>query len=160
MNSVNFILDDEHCYGRYIIGEFNLNGIKSIVNPYNVEFKKYVLSCIYFDILILPEHHCLPNESFELEKYQIFQNNRPTLVGGARRGSGGIAIAINNDLIETHTVVSMMKGADGQMSIKLKNNCNDFLIGVLALYLPPYNYIYGKYIFQPSKCSLGGLVRL
>ena len=74
----------------------------------------------------------------------MFQNNRPVLNAGARRGSGGIAIAINNSIFESHTVVSIMKGVDGQISVKLKNNQNDFLIGILALYLPPDNYIYGK----------------
>ena len=66
------------------------------------------------------------------------------LNAGARRGSGGIAIAINNSIFESHTVVSIVKGVDGQISVKLKNNQNDFLIGILALYLPPDNYIYGK----------------
>ena len=39
-----FTFNDKHCYGQYVIGEFNLNGIKSIVNPYNIYFKKYVVS--------------------------------------------------------------------------------------------------------------------
>ena len=92
-----------------------MNGIKSLVNPYNELFKKYLLSCFYFDILILPEHHCLPNELFELDNYKVFQNNRPILAGGSRRGSGGIAIAINNSVFETHTLVSVIKGIDGQI---------------------------------------------
>ena len=66
------------------------------------------------------------------------------MAGGARRGSGGIAIAINNSLFETHKLVSVIKGADGQISVKLQNNSNDFTIGILGLYLPPENYIYGK----------------
>ena len=102
------------------------------------------MSCIYFDILILPEHHCLPNETFELENFKIFQNNRPTLTEGARRGSGGIAIALNNSLFETHILLSVIKGVDGQISVKLQNNSTDFKIGILGLYLPPENYIYGK----------------
>ena len=144
MKCDNFIVNDRHCYGRYVIGEFNLNGLKSLVNPYNVYFKKRVVSYMYFDILILPEIHCLPDEVIELDNYKIFQHNRPQLGGGARRGSGGIAIAIHASVFDTHTVVSVIKGVDGQLSVKLKCNCNDFLIGILALYLPPDNYIYGK----------------
>ena len=98
---------------------------------------------MYFDILILPETHCLPNEFIELDNYKIFQNNRP-VVGSARRGSGGIAIAIHSSVIDSHTVVSVVNGVDGQISVKLRNNSNDFLIGILALYLPPDNYIYGR----------------
>ena len=40
--------------------------------------------------------------------------------------------------------MSISKGADGQISAKLKNNLNDFMVGILALYLPPDNYVYGK----------------
>ena len=121
-----------------------MNGLKSLVNPYNEWFKRYLLSCFYFDILILPEHHCLPNEFFELKNYKVFQNNRPILTGGARRGSGGIAIAINDSVLETHALVSVIKGVDGQISVIIQNTTNDFKIGILGLYLPPENYIYGK----------------
>ena len=102
------------------------------------------MTCFYFDFLILPEHHCLPNETFEIDKFKFFQNNRPIFGGGARRGSGGIAIAVNDSIFETHTLVSVSKGADGQISVKLKNSLNDFMLGILALYLPPDNYVYGK----------------
>ena len=112
-------------YGSYVVGEFNLNGIKSLVNPYNEAFKKYLLSCFYFDFLILPEHHCLPNELFELDNYKVFQNNRPILAGGARRGSGGIAIAVNNSLFDSHKLVSVMKGVDGQISVKFHDDKNN-----------------------------------
>ena len=121
-----------------------MNGLRSLVSPYNEWFKRYLLSCFYFDILILPEHHCLPNEFFELKNYKVFQNNRPILTGGARRGSGGIAIAINDSVFETHALVSVVKGVDGQISVIIQNNANDFKIGILGLYLPPDNYIYGK----------------
>ena len=94
--------------------------------------------------MILPEHHCLPNEIFDLDNYKVFQNNRPILAGGARRGSGGIAIAINDSLFDTHKLVSVIKGVDGQITVKLRNNLNDFTVGILGLYLPPENYVYGK----------------
>ena len=114
------------------------------MNPYNEHFKKYLLSCFYFDVFIFLEQHCLPNEQFEIENFKIFQNNRPAKTGYARRGSGGIAIAINVSIFETHTLASVVKGVDGQISVKLKNIFNDFKVGILGLYLPPENYVYGK----------------
>jgi hypothetical protein len=98
---------------------------------------------MYFDFLILPEIHSLPHESIDLENYKIFQFNRPNQ-GNARRGSGGIAIAIHVTVLDSHVVLSVNKGLDGQLSIKLKNLNNDFLVGILALYLPPDNYMYGQ----------------
>ena len=113
-----------------------------MTNPYNNEFKKQVISSLYFDFLILPEIHCLPNQIVEIENNKIVQHNRPNQ-GNARRCSGGIAIAVHCSALESHFVLSVNKCEDGQMSLKLKNVNNDFLIGILALYLLSDNYIYG-----------------
>ena len=39
---------------------------------------------------------------------------------------------------------------DGQLSIELKHVENDFLLGILALYLPPENYIYENFFNHAS----------
>jgi hypothetical protein len=64
--------DKRHYYGHYVIGEFILNGFRSLRNPYNTEFKRNVILVMYFDFLILPEIHSLPHESINLENYRIF----------------------------------------------------------------------------------------
>jgi hypothetical protein len=117
--------DKKHFYGQYVVGEFNLNGFRSLTNPYNTEFKRNVISVMYFDLLILPEIHSLPHESITIDNYKIFQFNRLNQ-GNARRGSGGIAIAIHLSVLDSHVVLSVNKGLDGQLSIKLKNLSNDF----------------------------------
>ena len=61
-----------------------------------------------------------------------------------RKEFGGLAIAINNSLLETHSIISVIKEKDGQIGIKLKCNLNDVLIGVLGFYLSPDSYIYGQ----------------
>ena len=98
---------------------------------------------MYFDILVLPEIHCLPNESFQINNYTIFQNNRPP-GPRATHGSGGVAIALHNSLLNSHSIISIVKGVDGQLAIQLENNFNNFKIGILALYLSPDNYHYGR----------------
>ena len=132
-----------HTYGRYVVGEFNLNGFYSVTNPLNNEFKMLLINNLYFDFVILPETHCLPDEILEIKDYKVYQYNRPNQ-GNARRGSGGIAIAIHLSMFYSHTVESVEYGEDGQLSIILRNTLNDFLIGILALYLPPDSYIYGR----------------
>ena len=52
--------------------------------------------------------------------------------------------AVHTSVLDTHVVVAVDKGRDGQLSIKLKHVEHDFLVGILALYLPPDNYIYGR----------------
>ena len=98
---------------------------------------------MYSDIWILPETHCRENEILKLNSYKVFQVNRK-VNDNNRRGSGGIAIAVNNSLLETHIIEGVFRGIEGQLGIKLKCILNDFIIGILGLYLPPDSYIYGQ----------------
>ena len=141
-NVLNF-MQKRHCYAKYIVNEWNFNGYHSISKPYNKIFKQTVISNIYADFWILPETHCLKNQLIDLESYTVYQHNR-LANNKARRGSGGIAIAIHNTVLETHVVVGVYKGLDGQIGLKLKNTLNDFLLGIFGLYLSPDSYIYGQ----------------
>ena len=91
----------------------------------------------------MPETHCFQNEVINLDLFTIYQNNRKVNPKN-KRGSGGIAIAIHNSVLETHVVIGVFKGIDGQLGLKLKNTLNDFLLGVVGLYLSPDSYIYGQ----------------
>ena len=105
---------------------------------------KNVINFLCVDLIIIPEIHCTPDQKIEIENFTVFQLNRPQNIN-ARRGSGGIAIAINNLLLESHEIISVYThGCDGQIGIKLKNKFNDFIVGILALYLSPDNYKYGR----------------
>ena len=46
--------------------------------------------------------------------------------------------------METHSIVSISKGIDGQLGIKMKNYENDMIIGIIAFYLSPDSYLYGQ----------------
>ena len=47
-------------------------------------------------------------------------------------------------MLETHIIESIYRGIEGQICLKLKDHLNDFLSGVVGLYLPPDSYIYGQ----------------
>ena len=99
-----------------------MNGYNSISKPYNKIFKQTVIASLYSDFWILPETHCQGNETINLNEFKVYQHNRN---GNAnRRGSGGIAIAIHNSVLETHEVIAIFRGIDGQIAIKLQNNIN------------------------------------
>ena len=55
-----------------------------------------------------------------------------------------LAIAIHNSLFESHELVKIVRGVDGQIGIKLRNQLNDMQIGVLGLYLFPDRYRFGQ----------------
>jgi hypothetical protein len=128
---------------KYSIGQFNTNGWLSNTNPYNTLFKQYVLKCLNVDIVILCETHCLNADIITLDSYTVFQHNRQPQ-GGERRGSGGIAIAIKTSLFFTHELLGIYKIADGILGLKLRQNFTDYTIGIMANYLSPSNYHYGR----------------
>ena len=132
--------NNKHVYGKYILKGWNINGFDTKSRPLNKAFKQTVIGSLYADFWVLTETHCNENEKVELDGFTVYQFNR----ANCKRGSGGVAIAINNIVLETHKVIGVHKGIDGQLGIKLKNNINDFLIGVLGLYLPPDSYLYGQ----------------
>ena len=71
---------------------------------------------MYSDIWILPETHCRENETLKLNSYKVFQVNRK-VNDNNRRGSGGIAIAVNNSLLETHIIEGVFRGIEGQLGL-------------------------------------------
>ena len=118
-------------------------GFKSTRNYCNTLFKQQVVAALYHDIYIFPETHCLNDENVKFDNYVIYQNNRvPHLK--AKKGSGGIAIAIHSSVIFSHTILSVIYGVDGQIAVKLKCNLSEMTIGILGLYLSPNTYRYGQ----------------
>ena len=117
-------------------------GFQSIRNPSNTIFKQQVISVLYHDFFILSETHCLRNEEVTLDEYKVYHNNRiPS--SNVRKGSGGIAIAIHESILSCHTILSVFRGVDGQIAIKLQSKLTDFKLGILGLYLSPDSYRYG-----------------
>ena len=112
INSDYVDLQSRHIYGKYIVREWNTMGFLSISKPYNTIFKNKIISNLYSDFWIIPETHCKENDIIELESYTVYQFNRAVNVNN-RRGSGGIAIAVNNSVLETHVVMGIFKGVDG-----------------------------------------------
>ena len=135
---------DNYSKSEYTICEWNLNGWFTNTNPYNLVFKKNVIKYLDSDFLILPEIHCNANQKLEILNYTVFQKNR-FKVGRFGRGSGGIAIAVKNDLLNFHKVLAIYQsGCDGLIGLKIKNRFNDLCIGIVGMYLSPDNYRYGQ----------------
>ena len=142
----NFILLPEldSIKSIYSVMEWNINGWNSIKNNYLMDFKKNIIHFVHADFLVLPETHCLPDQKIEIENYTLFQNNRKVLTNCVR-GSGGIAIAVKNDILNDHIIIAAINDkVDGQIGLKLKNVKNYLVVGIVSLYLSPGNYVYGR----------------
>ena len=85
-----------------------------------MDFKKNIIHFLHADFLVLPETHCFPEQKINMENYTLFQNNRKVLTNCVR-GSGGIAIAVQNDILNDHVVIAVFNDkVDGQIGLKLK----------------------------------------
>ena len=120
-----------------------MNGFYSVSNPGNTTFKLNIIERVYSDIWVFTETHAKTNEKIEIPDFKVFQYDRKSNVV-YRKGSGGVAIAIRNTILETHSIVSITEGIEGIFGIKLKHNFSDMTLGILGLYLPPDSYLYGK----------------
>ena len=97
---------------------------------------------VYADVWVIAETHATKDNELQFDNYVVYQHNRTSNL--SKKGSGGIAIAINNSLFESHELVKIVRGVDGQIGIKLRNQLNDMQIGVLGLYLSPDSYRFGQ----------------
>ena len=128
----------------YRIGAWNLNGWSWKTCPGNFQFKKSVVLSLDLDIYLLSETHLRENEILALEGYHVIQFNRPNISHRAKKGSGGVAIALNNRLLLTHKIEKVYKDLDGLLGLKLVCNEMDTSLGFIANYLPPDTYHYGQ----------------
>ena len=65
-------------------------------------------------------------------------------MGGERRGSGGITICIKTSLLYSHEVLGLYGDYEGILGIKLQQRFTDYTLGIMANYLSPSNYQYGR----------------
>ena len=141
----NPIFQQIHSGNKYSIAAWNCNGWYSKEHPENTKFKHDVISLLKHDIYLISETFCKSDDTILVEGYKCFQYNRKSISKRSIRGSGGVAILINNKLLINHSVVSVMKGnQDGILGLKIKHNHNNFTIGLIANYLPPDSFHYGK----------------
>ena len=82
-------------------------------------------------------------EQIKFDSYEVFHFNRSASANN-RKGSGDIAVAVSRSMLESHSVIGIFKGDDGQLALKLQNKLNDLVIGVIGLYLPADSYLCGQ----------------
>ena len=95
----------------YKIGAWNANGWTFVTHPENVLFKKNVLKQLDLDIYLLSETHFLKNEILVIEGFKVIQFNRVNTPAKAVKGSGGVAIALNQKLLRKHKILTVFKCA-------------------------------------------------
>ena len=122
-----------------------MNGWYSYGHQENTIFKINVIENLRFDAIFLSETFCKGDDTFTIPGFKVVQYNRKSISRRSIRGSGGVAIAISNNLLCNHDIVTVYRGReDGILAVKLRCRDNDALIGLLANYLSPDSYRFGK----------------
>ena len=75
-----------------------------------------------------------------IDGYTCYSNNRQNININARRGSGGVAILVKNDISSCFKVTVLDDSVDGILWLKFENNEETFC--VCTCYLPPENSRY------------------
>ena len=86
----------------------------------------------------------MEHQVINIDNYTVVQKNRPIVNVNAKKGSGGVAIAINNRVLSDFRIECVDNDTDGLLGVKLVATEDDFKIGILANYLSPDNYHYGQ----------------
>ena len=114
-------------------------------------FKQIVVGNLYHDIYIFCETHSINEECIQFDNYLIYSNNRVS-PPNVLKGSGGVALALHNSVVSSHTILSVIKGEDGQIALKMKCNTTELLIGILGLYI--YHQIHTGMVRTLSNFSI------
>ena len=67
---------NSHQYGIYIVNEWNINGFKSVSNPYNTIFKQNMIDSLYADFWILTETHAKESNEIMLDNFTVYPFRR------------------------------------------------------------------------------------
>ena len=113
-----------------------MNGWARRVNG-NVQFKERVLTEIGFDMICLCETFLRNDDDIHIDGYRCFKKNRSNIHDRARRGSGGVACLIREELLSVLEVSILDDSVDDILWIKLKVKESGLVICLCVCYLPP-----------------------
>ena len=98
-----------------------------------------------YDICAFTETHCSEDAKISIDGYVVKRLTRPKSIK-AKRYSGGIAVAIKQNLSSGVEVIKSKSNNIMWVKIKLKGSAKDFLLGVV--YISPINSTYTKNILS------------
>ena len=111
---------------------------------WNGQLRQCIVQGEYLDIVLLTETHWIRDHKSEIVDYVCFHNNRKGVHKDAKKGSGGVAIMIKNEILENHKVSIIDKEIDGILGIELVNRLSGFQSVYFCCYLSPENSVWGR----------------
>jgi hypothetical protein len=110
----------------------------------NHNLRAGIINSIDADIVTVCETHLLGSNIIELEGFNWFGFNRPTIQRNAPKASGGVGILVKGWISEQFNITVVDKSYDGILALKFvhRETEGDFI--VFSCYLPPENSNRGR----------------
>ena len=95
------------------------------------------------DVVFLQETWNKPDDTFSINNYKMYFNNRKCINRKSPKGSGGVAIALKDTLFEDYSVEIQEENEEGMLALTLTNKWSNFKCALFCVYLAPENSVYG-----------------
>ena len=118
------------------LGSWNVGGW-SLKNNDNKLFRDKAFIHSDCDIFCVVETFLRDNESFNIDGFTYFSQNRNNIHKRAKRGSGGVGIFVRNRLFEMFTVTVLDETVEDILWLKLCSKQSQDNLVVCVCYLPP-----------------------
>jgi len=94
--------------------------------------------------MCLSETHLRADETIMMQGYVWYGHNRKFIHCRAPKGSGGVGILIDDQILNEYHVRVVDKIVEGIIGIEVKHKLSDFSLLIYSCYLPPENSPHGR----------------
>ena len=126
--------------------------------------KSTVISNSHASAFMLNETWLRYEDKLDIPGYTFIGNNRKKLHKNACVGSGGVAILINDDMLNQFTIDWVDSNYESMLAVKLKDKISEYVIVLICAYIPPESSRYGweadvlyehltQLIYQYEECD-------
>ncbi len=112
----------------------------------NSILRKEVIANLKSDIFCSVETHLTENSSsnIAIDGCSTITHNRSFQNKRAIRSSGGVAILIKDNILQSYKVTVSDKSIDCVLCVELKHKLSEFIFHVFLCYLPLENSVWGR----------------
>ncbi len=110
----------------------------------NLSAKEEILYGLQADAALLSETWSTDENNISLTGYTTIHKKRSVANIRARRGTGGLAFVVKNELLVNYTVKQIYIDRDEVIVLKLVHKLTGFTLMLLGVYLPPETSVYSQ----------------
>ncbi len=110
----------------------------------NLSAKEQILYGLQADAALLSETWSTEEEGINLDGFTAYYEKRSTAHVRARRGTGGLAFVVKNEILSRYTVKQLFIDREEVIVLQLTHRLTGFTLTLLGIYLPPETSVYSQ----------------